>query len=69
MATSWLIWVERPIKSTMDMVVEMPGIEPHRSPRMVPRMQMNTRYGLQARMSCSMKNTAYPEPGSGMRKP
>ena len=36
---------------------------------MVPRMQTNTRYGSMAWMSCSMKNTAYPEPGSGMRKP
>ena len=51
MATSWLIWVERPIRSTMDMVVEMPGIDPQSSPSMVPRAQMSTRYGFRAWMS------------------
>ncbi len=51
------------------MVVEIPGIDPQRSPSMVPRIQMNTRYGFRAWMTCSRKNTPYPDPGSGMWKP
>ena len=43
MATFWLIPVERPMSSAIAIVVERPGIAPHRMPSVVPTRQTRIR--------------------------
>ena len=48
MATYWLIPTERPMSNAIAIVVESPGIAPHKIPRETPRRHTTSIHGSKA---------------------